>query len=88
MVSDALTKGQTVENTTKQIQLSTEHEESQSVSICHQYLQVKCSFYLTCTLEESLHLHHYIQTSWCLCVTVHGVAIIRTFTTSVHTPFT
>lgn len=39
-------------------------------------------FFWPCALK--MHLH-YIQTSWCLCV--HGVAVIRTFT-SLHTPFT
>lgn len=32
----------------------------------NQYLQVICSFNLTCTLQQSMQRHHYIQTS-CLC---------------------
>lgn len=65
MISDALTKGQqwkTLQNKFNDV-LNT------SLSLfffcLNQYLQVKCSFYPTCTFKQSMKLHCYIQTCWC-----------------------
>lgn len=51
------------ENTTKQTQKCRERDEPRPVCLGW-YLQLKGSYYLTRTLKQSTHLHHYIQTSW------------------------
>lgn len=92
MISDALTKRPIVEKHYKTNQmLWTEQDESQSVCL-NQYLQVKYSFFFVCFIWH-VHLNSqciYIVTykPHDVCVTVLGVAIICTFTTSLHTPFT
>lgn len=55
----------TVENTTKQTEFCVLNMSLNLFSF-NQYLQVICSFNLTCTLQQSMQRHHYIQTS-CLC---------------------
>lgn len=55
----------TVENTTKQTEFCVLNM-SLNLFAFSQYLQVICSFNLTCTLQQSMQRHHYIQTS-CLC---------------------
>lgn len=56
----------TVENTTKQTEFCVLNMMSLNLFAFNQYLQVICSFNLTCTLQQSMQRHHYIQTS-CLC---------------------
>lgn len=80
----------TVEKSTKQIQfcvLKKMSHRSGSPSVClDQYLQVKCSFY-PCILKQSMHLHHYIQTSWCLCDSAwscHHTYIYNIFTYTIY----
>lgn len=75
----------TVGNTTKQKKLSTEHDECHSVCL-NWYLQVKC-IYLTCTLKQWMHLHHYIQTSGCLwdsAWSCHHTYIYNIFTYTIY----
>jgi len=78
----------TVEKSTKQIKFCVvkkmSHRSGLPAVCLNQYLQVKCSFYPTCI--EWIYIITYKPHD--VCVTVHGVAIIRTFTTSLHTPFT